>query len=136
MSSTSDPSTISPEVFWKVLVAANLISLAVLLLAFHSMMDIAVVPELANWFLIAGGVLTVPVVLYQRRTRALSSRQSPGLSDNVHRNSQLNRVVLACALAELPGLMGTIYYLFAREWIGTVALLFVTLVLLLRARPL
>jgi Ca2+/Na+ antiporter len=116
-------------------VVANLLSLAVLILAFHNMMDVVVMPQLAHWFLIAGVVLAIPAVLYQQRSLRLARELVPGQTENARQLQQLNRLVVGCALAELPGLMATVYYLFSRDWIATGVLLLATVVLLLRARP-
>lgn len=136
MNQTQDPRpAIAPPLFWRVLVVANLLSLAVLMLAFHNMMDVAAMPQLAHWFFIAGVVSVVPAVLYQQRSLRLSRTRIPGQTENARQLKQLNRLVVGCALAELPGLMATVYYLFSREWIATGVLLLATVVLLLRARP-
>lgn len=127
---------VAPLLFWRVLAAANLLSLSVLLLAFHFMFGVAVLPSLASWFLLAGAAMTLPAGWYLSHGRRLDRQPPPGLSRNALQLAQLKRLVLGCALAELPGLMGTLYYLFGREWLGTVALLAATLVLLWFARPL
>lgn len=136
MNQTQDPRpAIAPPLFWRVLVVANLLSLAVLILAFHNMMDVVVMPQLAHWFLIAGVVLVIPAVLYQQRSLRLARERVPGQTENARQLQQLNRLVVGCALAELPGLMATVYYLFSRDGIATGVLLLATVVLLLRARP-
>lgn len=136
MSEANDPRpAVAPPLFWRVLVVANLLSLGVLMLAFYSMTEIAIMPDLAHWFLLAGVLMIVPAVWYQQRSRLLASQRPAGQSENAAQLGQLNRLVVGCALAELPGLMATIYYLFAREWIGTLALLGITVILLLRAQP-
>ena len=125
---------VSPALFWRVLVVANIFSLGILLLAFHLMVDVAVMPEIAHWFVIAGVLMTLPAILYQQKTQQLTARQ-PGQSDGARQLLQLKRLVFGCALAELPGLMATLYYLFARDWQGTLVLLILSVMLLLWTRP-
>lgn len=135
MAQADDPRpAIAPALFWRVLAVANLLSLAIVLVVFHQMFDVAVMPELGMWFLIAGGLMLFPAVLYQARIK-MNAAKAAGISANARQVKQLNQVVLGTALAELPGLMGTLYYLFTREWTGALVLLVVTVVLLLRTRP-
>lgn len=135
MNEASDPRpALSPQMMWRILLAGNMTTLAVLLFVFHRMMPAAAFPELGPWVLIAGLVLAVPALLYHARARR-KLEQERGLSANARQLLQLNQVVYACGLAELPGVMGALFYLFAREWWGTVVLLGATAVLLWRARP-
>ncbi len=136
MAHVDDPRpAIAPALFWKVLVVANLGSLAILLLAFHFMADMAMMPELGYWFMLGGVLLIFPAVFYQARTRRRAEERPAGETENARQLKQLNQLVPAVALAELPGLMATLYYLFSREWLGTIILLVITVVLLMRSKP-
>lgn len=136
MTQADDPRpAVEPQTFWLVLMIANLASLLILMVAFHFMSDVALSPELGRWFLFAGGALSFPAVLYQLRCRQLNSQLGSEISINARKLKQLNQLVLSCALAVLPGLMATVYYLFTREWLATGVLLMVAVVLLLRGRP-
>lgn len=127
---------LSPQLFWRVLVAGNLMSLAVVLFVFHRMADAAMAPGLGGWLLVAGVLTVVPSLLFHRYVARRRRRQvAENASDNTRQLTQFNQVIVACALAELPGLMGGVYYLFAREWGGTLALVGVTVILLVKARP-
>jgi hypothetical protein len=131
----SDPKpAISPRLLWQALLIGNAMSLGVLLLVFQRMMAVAIAPQLSLWLLGSGLLLALPAWRYRRRRR--DGAQPPGKqSENARQLAQLNQVVVACALAELPGIAGCFYYLFSREWGGTLLLLGVTAVLLLLARP-
>ena len=133
----NDPKpAISPLLLWRVLLAGNMMSLGVLLFVFHRMMDAPASPQIALWMLGAGLAAALPSWWYHRRTQSRERQPSrASLSENARQLAQLNRVVVASALAELPGLFGCLYYLFSREWGGTLVLLTVTAVLLLQARP-
>lgn len=134
MNQTGDPRpALSPPFLWRVLLGANLTSLAVILFVFHRMMHDALAPGLGLWLFSAGLVLALPAFMYQRHARRKAGMVK--LSENARQLKQLNQVVVACALAELPGLLGTIYYLFTADWAGTLLLLAVTAVLLLQAHP-
>lgn len=137
MTNNNDPKpALSPQLFWRVLLAGNVMSLAVLLFVFHRMMDAAAAPDVGIW-LLGGGLLMVLPSLFYRQHIARRQQQQPrgGMSENARQLAQLNQVVVSCALAELPGLFGCLYYLFSREWGGTLLLLVVTAILLLQARP-
>lgn len=137
MSEGSDPRpAIPPALFWRVLVVGNLTSLAVLLFVFNRMMQSAAQPAFGLWLFAAGAVLAIPAFLYHGRAgRKRRQLQREGKSENAIKLVEFNQVVIACGLAELPGLFGTVYYLFAREWQGTLLLLALTVLLLMRARP-
>jgi hypothetical protein len=137
MSEGSDPRpAIHPALFWRVLVVGNLTSLAVLLFVFNRMMQSAAQPAFGLWLFAAGAVLAIPAFLYHGRAeRKRRQLQREGKSENAIKLAEFNQVVIACGLAELPGLFGTVYYLFAREWQGTLLLLALTVLLLMRARP-
>lgn len=137
MTQKNDPKpALSPQLFWRVLVAGNVMSLGVLLFVFHRMMDAAAAPQIGSWLLGAGLLLVLPSPLYRRHLERRQRQQPRGsVSENARQLAQLNQVVVACALAELPGLLGCLYYLFSREWGGTLLLLAVTAILLLQARP-
>jgi hypothetical protein len=133
MSQTPDPKpALSPDLFWRVLLAGNVMSLGVLLLVFNRMMSSAVAPLLGYVMLAVGLFSVLPAVLYQQRgVKRLSEAQS----DNARQRMQFNQVVINSGLAELPGVLGCLYYLFNREWSGTLLLLALTVMLLLQARP-
>lgn len=135
MSEANDPRpALSPALFWRIVVGGNLTTLAVLMFLFHRMVPTAVMPSMSWLIFIGGVVLVIPAVLYRRHAeRKLQAQQ--GLSDNARQLQQLNQVVIGCGLAELPGLAGTVYYLFARDVWGTVPLLAAAVILLLQARP-
>jgi uncharacterized membrane protein HdeD (DUF308 family) len=133
MSHPTDPKpALSPELFWRVLLAGNAMSLGVLLLVFHRMMDAAVAPHIGYWLLAAGLLAVVPSILYRRHSE---QRLRGAASSNARKMVQFNQVVIGCGLAELPGLLGCVYYLFSREWGGTLLLLAVSAILLLQTRP-
>lgn len=128
----NDPKpALSPELFWRVLLVGNLMSLGVVLLVFHRMADTAMAPHLGAWIFGVGLLMALPAWLYHQYTL----RQRKGLSENAQQLVQFNQVVVGCALAELPGLLGGVYYLFSREWSGTTVLVVVTAILLWQARP-
>lgn len=141
MTQKNDPKpALSPQLFWRVLFAGNVMSLGVLLFVFHRMMDAAAAPRIGIWMLGVGVVSVLPSLLYRRRIARRARQRSPARplereTDNARQLAQLNQVVVTCALAELPGLFGCLYYLFSREWGGTLLLLAVTAILLLQARP-
>lgn len=135
MSEVIDPRpALSPQLMWRILLAANMTTLAVLLFVFHRMVPVAAFPELASWTFIAGIVLAAPALLYRNRARR-KLEEGKGLSANGRQLLQLNQVVYASGMAELPGVMGALFYLFAREWWGTLLLMGLTAVLLWLARP-
>ncbi|MFO7593982.1 MAG: hypothetical protein R6X15_08085 [Pseudomonadota bacterium] len=134
MSETGDPRpALSPPFLWRILFGANLTSLAVILFVFHRMMHAAVAPDMGLWLFAAGLLSALPAFMYQRY--AGGKPVDAKLSGNARQLKQLNQVVIACALAELPGLMGTIYYLFTTDRVGTIVLLGLTVLLLAQARP-
>jgi hypothetical protein len=133
MSPNSDPKpALSPDLFWRVLLIGNLMSLGVLLLLFQRMMEAALAPPLGTWLLGAGLLAVAPSLLYRRHAERRLQRSA---SPNARQLAQFNQVVIGCGLAELPGILGCVYYLMTREWGGTALLLAVSLVLLLQARP-
>lgn len=135
MSQGSDPRpALSPQLMWRILLAANMTTLAMMLFLFHRMMPAAAFPELGPWVLAAGLLLAAPAVAYGNRARQrLEAARSQSV--NARQLLQLNQVVYACGLAELPGVAGAFFYLFSRQWWGALLLIGVTAVLLWRARP-
>lgn len=133
MNENNDPKpALSPELFWRVLLVGNLMSLGVVLFVFHRLADAAMAPHLGIWIFGAGLLMGLPAWLYRQHTLR---QQHDGLSENTQQLVQFNHVVVGCALAELPGLLGGVYYLFSREWGGTSLLVLVTAILLWKARP-
>ncbi|MGM0594810.1 MAG: hypothetical protein ACQETD_09760, partial [Pseudomonadota bacterium] len=111
MSEANDPRpALPPALFWRILVIGNIASLVVLLFFFHRMARAPFWPEYGPWLLGIGLVVALPALLYRRRARQTMA-QMAGQSDNARRLAQFNQVVYGCATAQLPGLLGTIYYL-------------------------
>ncbi len=137
MTENNDPRpAISPELFWRVLLVGNLMSLGVVLLVFHQLTEVAMAPMYGGWIIATGLLMVLPALLYRQHALRRQERMvREGLSENVRQLTRLNQLVVGCALAELPGLLGGGYYLFSREWGGTVVLLLATVILLWLVKP-
>jgi len=137
MTENNDPRpALSPELFWRVLLVGNLLSLGVVLLVFHQLAEVAMAPMYGGWILGAGLLMVAPGLLYRRHAMRRQERMvREGMSENSRQLTRLNQLVVGCALAEVPGLLGGVYYLFSREWGGTSVLLLATVTLLWLAKP-
>ncbi len=137
MSEGNDPRpAIPPQLFWRMLIAGNLTTLAVLTMVAHYAIPMVSMPEAGVWLFLAGLAAMAPALLYQRRVARLEQQRiDQGMSANARALEQLKQVVAGLALAELPGLFGIAYYLFSHDRAGIALLMVACAALTWQTKP-